>query len=177
MATLFAKCLAENWFGREETLRWVDCEIYPLKAQLVGQLFFNALRQRLLEKRSAYLEQLTMKEGTLIIDCHQILSYWASPPFTRELQICIRVTPNRLTLPDFFNQLQSQLYEAYRTKLRVSDVTDLFHLYSLYHDAKVTEVWSCNQAFAKRHERHLKFVPTFADLFDPRKVRIVRIIR
>jgi len=52
----------------------------------------------------------------------------------------------------------------------------LFHLYSLYHDAKAREVWSCNQEFVKRHMRYLANLSGFAELLDPNRVRIMRIV-
>jgi hypothetical protein len=126
-------------------------------------------------KRDAYISALKVKEGTLEINCEHIKSYWATPGFRKDLTIRVRVVPNGLRLEDFFTKLESSLNEAYRGKTRINDIVDLYHLHSLYHDASLHEVWSCNQQFVRRHERHLRMTPGFAELFDKSQVKVMRI--
>ena len=177
LSVTFVKCLAENWYGREETLRWSDCLLPVLTSSLTYDTFFDQVKDALASKRDAYLSVLRLDAEWLEIDCKHILPYWVTPTFLTDLRIRVRVIPNSLSLSEFFNTLQNLLGEPMWKKLRVNDVTDLFHLYSLYHDAKAREIWSCNQEFVRRHKRYIANLSGFSELFDPNYVRIVRIVR
>ncbi|MGQ9706378.1 MAG: hypothetical protein ACUVWP_05155 [bacterium] len=61
-------------------------------------------------------------------------------------------------------------------KLKINDVVDIYHLYSLYNDSRIIEVCSCNQEFVKRHEKYLRTMEEFKDLFDDNVVKIKRIM-
>lgn len=82
---------------------------------------------------------------------------------------------NNFSLEDFFKKLQSTINAAYMGTLKINDVVDIYHLYSLYNDGNIKEVWSCNQQFVRRHEKYLKTVEEFKDLFDDNVVMIRRI--
>ncbi len=177
LAVIFVKCLAENWYGREETLRWSDCLLSVFANTPLPNEFFDRVRDALTLKRDTYLSILRTDAEYLEIDCSRILPYWVSPSHLTNVQVKVRVVHNSMSLSDFFNLLQNLLSEPLKKKLRVNEVSDLFHLYSLYHDAGVREVWSCNQNFVRRHERRLVGLSGFAELFDSHHVRIIRIVR
>jgi len=176
LSIIFVKSLAENWYGREETLRWSDVVICAdfQKIMSPGD-FFDALVRRIESKKQKYLSMLRVSDQCLDIDCKHIQSYWVTPSFTKELHIRIEVIPNKRSLEDFFRKLQSSMNTAYMERLRINDVIDIYHLYSLYYDGHITEVLSCNQQFVKRHEKYLKVVEEFKDLFDKKVVAITRI--
>lgn len=176
LSIIFVKSLSENWYGREETLRWSDgvinCKIREIQN---SEEFFEALNLQIENKKQKYLSMLKIKNQCLDINCEYIQSYWITPSFIKDLNIKIKVIPNNLSLEDFFKKLQSTLNAAYMGTLKINDVVDIYHLYSLYNDGNIREVWSCNQQFVKRHEKYLKAVEEFKDLFDDNVVMIKRI--
>jgi hypothetical protein len=87
LAVTFVKCLAENWYGREETLRWSDCLLPVLTPSLTYETFFDQVREALAFKRDAYLSVLKPDAEWLEIDCRHILPYWATPTFLTDLRI------------------------------------------------------------------------------------------
>lgn len=176
LTIMFIKSLSENWYGREETLRWsdviIDDEVQRVQHR---EEFFKTLNQRLEGKKEKYSSMLKIENNYLNIDCRDIQSYWITPQFINDLQIKIKVVPNRLSLEDFFQRLQSVINATYMGKLKINDVIDIYHLYSLYYEAEIPEVWSCNQQFVKRHKKYLESVDEFKDLFDSSIVTIKRI--
>ena len=82
LAIIFIKTLAENWYGREETLRWSDT---TLGVSANGDEFFVELRDKISEKKESYLRILS--SDTLSIDASQMKSYWVSPEFEENLRI------------------------------------------------------------------------------------------
>lgn len=178
LSIIFIKSLAENWYGREETLRWSDIIIND-KFQKIqnSKEFFEALNQELENKKEKYLSLLKVENRYMEINCESIQSYWITPLFIKNVNIRIKVIPNKLSLEEFFKKLQSTVNAAYMGTLKVNDVVDIYHLYSLYNNGNIREVWSCNQQFVKRHEKYLKTVEEFKDLFDNRIIMIKRITR
>lgn len=176
LSIIFVKSLAENWYGREETLRWSDVIINDKFQKIQDpKEFFEALNQELENKKKKYLSLLKIKNQYMEINCEFIQSYWITPSFIKDVNIKIKVIPNNLSLEGFFKKLQSTVNAAYMGTLKVNDVVDIYHLYSLYNDGNIREVWSCNQQFVKRHEKYLKTVEEFKDLFDNNIVMIKRI--
>jgi hypothetical protein len=137
--------------------------------------FFEALKLRIENKKQKYLSMLKIENQCLSINCEDIQYYWITPLFIKDLKIEIRVIYNNLSLEDFFKKIQSTVNAAYMGTLKINDVVDIYHLYSLYNDGNIKEVWSCNQQFIKRHEKYLKTVDEFKDLFDDNIVTIKRI--
>lgn len=176
LSIIFVKSLAENWYGREETLRWSDVVINDeFQGIHDSEEFFKTLNQQMENKKQKYLSMLKIKNQCLDINCEYMQSYWITPLFTKDLRLKIKVIPNSLSLEDFFKKLQSTLNATYMRTLKINDVVDIYHLYSLYNDGNIKEVWSCNQQFVKRHEKYLKTVEEFKDLFDDNIVIIKRI--
>jgi len=176
MPIIFIKSLSENWYGREETLRWADIFVNDKFEEIQNfQKFYEILNQQMKNKREKYHSMLNIENEYLVIDCKNIQSYWITPSFIKDLKIKIKVIPNTLSPEDFFKKLQSTINTAYMKKLRINDVMDIYHLYSLYNDGDIREVWSCNQRFVKEHEKYLKTVKEFRDLFNKNVVTIRRI--
>lgn len=170
------KSLSENWYGREETLRWSEVASNDKFRQIQNSKeFFEILNQELKNKKEKYLFLLKIKNQYLEINCDLIQSYWITPSFIKDLKLKIKVIPNDISLEDFFKKLQSTINAAYMGTLKINDVVDIYHLYSLYKDGNIKEVWSCNQQFVKRHEKYLKTVEEFKHLFDSNIVMIRRI--
>jgi hypothetical protein len=176
LSIIFVKALSENWYGREETLRWSDAVIGDEFQEIQNSKeFFEVLNHQIENKKQKYLSMLKIKNQHLDISCDYIQSYWITPLFTKNLSITIMVIPNSLSLEDLFKKLQSSVNAAYMGTLKINDVVDIYHLYSLYNDGNIKEVWSCNQQFVKKHEKYLKTVEEFRDLFDKNAVTIKRI--
>jgi len=176
LSIIFVKALSENWYGREETLRWSDAVIGDEFQEIQNSKeFFEVLNRQIENKKQKYLSMLKIKNQHLDISCDYIQSYWITPLFTKNLRITIMVIPNSLSLEDLFKKLQSSVNAAYMGTLKINDVVDIYHLYSLYNDGNIKEVWSCNQQFVKKHETYLKTVEEFRDLFDKNAVTIKRI--
>jgi len=76
LSIIFVKSLAENWYGREETLRWSDVVIND-KFQGIhnSEEFFKALNQQMENKKQKYLSMLKIKNQCLDINCEYIQSY------------------------------------------------------------------------------------------------------
>lgn len=176
LSIIFIKSLSENWYGREETLRWSDVIINEKFQEIRNsEDFFEILNKQIENKKQMYLAMLKIKNQHLDINCEYIQSYWITPSFIKDLKLKIKVIPNNLSLEDFFKQLQSSINAAYMGTLKINDVVDIYHLYPLYNGGNIKEVWSCNQQFVKRHEKYLKTVEEFKDLFDDNIVTIKRI--
>ncbi|MFH1476413.1 MAG: hypothetical protein ABIH24_02820 [Verrucomicrobiota bacterium] len=176
LTILFVKSLSENWYGREETLRWSDVVINEkFKEMQNSEGFFQLLNQQIENKKQNYLAMLQIKNKHLNINCKHIQSYWITPVFIKDLDLKIKVIPNGLSLEDFFGKLQSAINFAHKETFKINDIVDIYHLYSIYNDANVKEIWSCNQLFVKRHEKYLKTVEEFKDLFNDNLVTIKRI--
>ncbi len=176
LSIVFVKSLSENWYGREETLRWSDVVINDKVQRTENhEEFVRILRQQLEDKKERYISMLKIENNCLTIDCRDIQSYWITPQFINDLQIKIKVIPNKLSIEDFFQKLQSVINAAYMGTLKINDVVDIYHLYSLYYDGSIRDIWSCNQQFVKRHEKYLKSVDEFKTLFDSNIVTIKRI--
>jgi len=176
LSIIFVKSLSENWYGREETLRWSDVVINnDIQKSQNYEEFFKILKQLLDNKKEKYASMLKIKKDYLNIDSEGIQSYWITPQFITDLRIKIKVIPNKFSIEYFFQKLQSVINNAYMGKLKVNDVVDIYHIHSLYHDACVPEVWSCNQQFVKRHKKYLKSVDEFKSLFDSKIMTIRRI--
>ena len=176
LTVIFIKSLSENWYGREETLRWSDivtCD--KLKHTQTYKDFFETVKKELENKKEKYLSMLVIENQYLDIDCKYIQSYWITPLFVRDTHIKIEVITNNISVENFFQKLQSVMNTAYMGTLKINDVVDIYHLYSLYNDANITEVWSCNQQFVKRHKKYLQSVDEFKDLFNKNIVTIKRI--
>jgi hypothetical protein len=169
----FIKALAENWYGREETLRWSDTS---LEICLDGATFFSELESNLNKKKGGYLQILSEDVSTLVIKASEIKSYWVSPEFESGLVVEVEVVENGKSLHDFFGMFQPIANSLYREKVTINDVIDLYHLFSLYHDGKIRETWSCNQNFVKRHEKYLKGLndEIFSILFKDARVRRIK---
>jgi len=168
----FIKALAENWYGRAETLRWSDCLLN------IGENiddFWSSLENSLNKKRDIYFQTLKNDVNEILIESSRIMSYWVRPTHRKDLSLKITVLDNRYSLENFFNELQPIVNTVYREKITINDVIDFYHLFSLYYDGGVKEVWSCNQNFVKRHEKYLKNLNSnkFSDVF--RRVKIKRI--
>jgi len=84
LAIIFIKTLAENWYGREETLRWSDT---TLGVSANGDEFFVELRDKIDKRKEDYLRILREDSDTLSIDASQMKSYWVSPEFEENLRI------------------------------------------------------------------------------------------
>ncbi|GEM_PF-2396965 len=176
LTVVFIKALSENWYGREETLRWSDIVIKEeIQNANSTEDFFDSLNRQLEKKKQVYSSMLKINDGFLNIDCTKIQSYWITPSFSEDLKLQIRVVDNEITLEAFFSILQSAINSAYMGKFKINNVVDVYHLYSLYKDTGVREVWSCNQQFAKVHKEYLKTTDDFKDLFDTSIVKIKRI--
>lgn len=173
LTNIFIKALAENWYGREETLRWSDTS---LKICSDGATFFSELESNLNKKKESYLQILIEDVSTLVIKASEIKSYWVSPEFETDLVVEVEVVENEKSLHNFFEMFQPIANSLYREKVTINDGIDLYHLFSLYHDAKVREIWSCNQNFVKRHERYLKALDdeAFSILFKDTKIRRIK---
>jgi hypothetical protein len=172
---LFIKALAETfWGGREETLRWADVVLGPEKGRGVGDLT-NNLKKNLDEKYEAYLRVLNPESDTVEIRASEIKPYWATPESRSGLDVAVRVEPNSKKQGELYELLQPLINSYYEENIKMNDIEDLYHLYSLYYDAGVTEVWSCNQNFVRIHAKYLQDVPhkEFSDVF--KKVKIVRV--
>lgn len=169
---VFIKTLAENWYGREETLRWSDC-LLNVDENTVN--FWVSLENSLYKKREFYSQSLRDDVNELLIDSSTIMSYWVSPIHKKGPSIKIKVINNRISLQDFFNQLQPIVNTVYKEKITINDIIDFYHLFSSHYDRGVKEVWSCNQKFVKRHEKYLKNLSSnkFSEVF--RNVKIKRI--
>jgi hypothetical protein len=176
LTVIFIKSLSENWYGREETLRWSDVVINDKLQQIQNyKEFFETLKQEIENKRQKYLSMLKVENQHLNINCEDIQSYWITPSFVRDLHIKIEVITNNISIENFFQKLQSVMNTAYMGTLKINDAVDIYHLYSLYNDSNIKEVWSCNQQFVKRHKKYLQLVDEFKDLFDSNIVTIKRI--
>ncbi len=171
LSVIFIKALAEKWYGREETLRWGDAILS------VGDKrdFYEAICEYLDKKRDAYFKIINKDAQKITLTSSQINSYWVRPDYKKDLTVEVRVIDNRMTLQEFFNGLQSIVNTFYKEKITMNDVIDFYHLFSLYYDSKIEEVWSCNQQFVKRHEKYLKGLESdrFAEVF--KRVKIKRI--
>lgn len=68
LSIIFIKSLSENWYGREETLRWSDVVINN-KFQKIqnSKEFFETLNQRIENKKQKYLAMLKIKKQRLDI--------------------------------------------------------------------------------------------------------------
>src|SRR3989304_5828519 len=167
---VFVKALAENWYGREETLRWSDC---LLNINENTDDFWGSLENSLDEKRGVYFQTLKDDADEILIESSRIMSYWVRPAHGRELSIKIKIVNNKYSLQDFFSELQPIINTVYREKVTINDVIDFYHLFSLYHDAGVAEVWSCNQNFVKRHEKYLENLNSnkFSEVFKNVRIR------
>jgi hypothetical protein len=176
LTVIFIKCLSENWYGREETLRWSDVVINDKLQQIQNyKEFFKTLKREIENKRQKYLSMLNVENKLLNIDCKNIQSYWITPSFIKDLHIKIKVITNKISIENFFQKIQSVMNTTYMGTLKINDVVDIYHLYSLYNDSNIKEVWSCNQQFVKRHKKYLQLVDEFKDLFNSKIVTIKRI--
>jgi len=173
LVIIFVKTLAENWYGREETLRWSDVS---LGISSGGATFFSELERNLNKKKEGYLQVLQENNSTLAIRESEIKSYWVSPEFEAKLTVEVEVVENRKELYSFFELFQQIANSLYREKVTINDVIDLYHLFSLYHDGKVREIWSCNQNFVRRHEGYLKDLDDqlFSILFRDTNIRRIK---
>src|SRR3989344_1070110 len=156
LSVIFIKSLCENWYGREETLRWADVIIdnrfYDIKNY---NDFFTIIKENLLRKKDKYTSFLQINDGAISIDCKEIQSYWVNPPFIKKIQ--------------------SDINSSFLGNTKINDIVDIYHLYSIYNDGKINEIWSCNQLFVKRHKKYLSSVDEFKNLFDESLVKIKRI--
>jgi hypothetical protein len=168
----FIKALAENWYGREETLRWCDA----LSAANDSADFFERVRDYLLRKKERYLSKLSLDADIIRVDSGEIESYWITPGHQKNFSIEVTVIKNNLSLEEFFSQIQPIVAEVYKEKVTINDVMDFYHLFSLCYDAAVNEIWSCNQKFVRRHERYLRTLHNdkFADVFRAVKIRRIK---
>ena len=153
LAIIFIKTLAENWYGREETLRWSDI---TLGVSANGDEFFVELRDKIDKRKEDYLRILREDSDTLSINASQMKSYWVSPEFEENLRVEVRIIENKMSLKEFFDMLQPTINKLYREKITINDIVDLYHLFSLHYDGGIREIWSCNQQFVKKHEKYLK---------------------
>ena len=173
LTNIFIKALAENWYGREETLRWSDAS---LEICSDGATFFSELESNLNKKRECYLQILREDVSTLVIKASEIKSYWVSPEFETDLVVEVEVMENEKSLHSFFEMFQPIANSLYREKVTINDAIDLFHLFSLYHTGKIREIWSCNQNFVKRHDNYLRSLNDehFSVLFKNTKIRRIK---
>ncbi len=70
---VFVKSLAENWYGREETLRWSDC-LWDINENTDD--FWGSLENSLNEKRGVYFQTLKDDADEILIESSRIMSYW-----------------------------------------------------------------------------------------------------
>lgn len=176
LSVIFIKSLCENWYGREETLRWSDVLIDKRMFNIKNHKdFFGLIKENLHKKERRYHSSMQVKNGVVSVDCGKIQSYWATPPFLKELNFDIHVIENRTALDDFFLKIQSAVNAAYLQETKINDIVDIYHLYSIYEDGDLNEIWSCNQQFVKRHKKYLSSVDEFKKLFDENIVNIKRI--
>lgn len=176
MSWIFAKCLAEPIFGgRHEILRWADVISDSLDQYKPKEDFFTIVGIELHRKKNNYLRKLTVRNGILEIDCNNILPYWVTPQFVRDLKFSAQVSPNELDLLNFYKLLIAECPKLSEINVGVNDMNDIYHLYSLNKDSGISEIWTCNQKFVKRHEEYLAGVKAFAYLFNPAQTKIVRI--
>jgi len=165
-----------NWYGREETLRWsdaiIDNRLYDIKNY---NDFFIIIKENLLRKKGKYMSFLQINDGVVSIDCKEIQSYWVNPPFIKELKFDIKVIDNKTPLEEFFLKIQSDIKSSFLGNTKINDIVDIYHLYSIYNDGNINEIWSCNQLFVKRHKKYFSSVDEFKHLFDESLVKIKRI--
>lgn len=168
----FIKALAENWYGRAETLRWSDC-LLSIREDIED--FWSSLENSINKKREIYFQTLKNDVSEILIESSRIMSYWVSPSHSKDLSVKIKIIGNNSSLQDFFNELQPIVNNVYKEKITINDVIDFYHLFSLYYDGGVKEIWSCNQNFVKKHEKYLKNLNSnkFSEVF--RNVKIKRI--
>jgi len=173
LVIIFIKTLAENWYGREETLRWSDVN---LGISSDGATFFSELERNLNKKKEDYLQVLREDISTLVIRASEIKSYWVSPGSETQLTVEVEIVENGKELHDFFELFQPIANSLYREKVTINDVIDLYHLFSLYHDGKLKQIWSCNQNFVRRHERYLRDLDDqlFSVLFRDTNIRRIK---
>ena len=176
LSVIFIKSLCENWYGREETLRWsdviIDKRLYDIKNY---SDFFIIIKENLLRKKDKYMSSLQINNGVVSINCKEIQSYWVNPPFIKELKFDIKVIDNNTPLEEFFLKIQSDIKSSFLGNTKINDIVDIYHLYSIYNDGNINEIWSCNQLFVKRHKKYLSSVDEFKNLFDESLVKIKRI--
>jgi len=169
---VFIKTLAENWYGREETLRWSDviCDIER------DDNFFDEISEALNKKKDYYLNLLKEDNQKIFIRSSDIKSYWVSPSHIKELAFEIIIIKNRISVQEFFEKLQPIINSVYKEKISLNDMIDFYHLYSLYYDGNINEIWSCNQNFVKRHERYLNNLDSneFSEVFRLAKIRRIK---
>ena len=118
---------------------------------------------------------LQINNEVVSIDCKEIQSYWVNPPFIKELKFDIKVIDNNTPLEEFFLKIQSDIKSSFLGNTKINDIVDIYHLYSIYNDGNINEIWSCNQLFVKRHKKYLSSVDEFKNLFDESLVKIKRI--
>ncbi len=172
----FVKCLAEPIYGgRHETLRWADTLADADGSWRQGLDFLEQLERALAAKREDYAQKLCVQRGFLRINCRDIRSYWITPDFSRDLEISIEVVANSMNPTAFMDFLVSKSPKLREINIGINDMNDLYHLYSLIRGNGITEIWTCNQKFVKRHEEYLADIQAFAYLFDPKQTKIVRI--
>lgn len=175
MQMIFIKALAENWYGREETLRWCDA-LLKIKESNEQKTFLNALKDAITKKKEAYYEILRDNVSEITINADNMMSYWISPKCQKNFSISINIINNKELLQNFFAELQPILISVYKEKVTMNDVIDFYHLYSLYFDGNIKEVWSCNQNFVKKHEKYLKALNSdkFSRIFSEVKIRRIK---
>ncbi len=176
LSVIFIKSLCENWYGREETLRWSDVIIDERLNSIENyNEFFAIIKENLFSKQNKYMSFLQINDGIISIDCKGIQSYRVNPPFIKELKFNIKVINNKTPLEEFFLKIQSDINSSFLGNTKINDVVDIYHLYSIYNDGNINEIWSCNQLFVKRHKKYLSTLKEFKDLFDKNIVKINRI--
>lgn len=176
LSVIFVKSLCENWYGREETLRWSDViATQKIYGNQNYSNFFPIIKEELQKKKDKYFSLLRINNGVINIDCAGIQSYWATPAYIKELKFDIKVVDNKTSLEEFFLKIQSAINVAYLKETKINDIIDIYHLYSIYKDCGLKEIWSCNQKFVKRHKKYLSLVDEFKDLFDENILKINRI--
>lgn len=175
------KCLSEDYnYGRHETLRWSDV-LYSGKISKYYNRneFYETLNCEINKKKQKYLSLLPESQKTIYIDCKNIQPYWETPEYERDIKIKINIVNNEKSLEKFLEKFSKimlkELNDAYMKKFKMNDVIDIYHLYSLFYDGGIKEIWSCNQKFVKEHEKYLKDINDFKSLFDKKVVTILRI--
>jgi hypothetical protein len=166
---IFLKTLAENWWGREEALRWSDCVI-----GVENKNFWLTLTNKLRKKFAIYKEILNPEARELSIDFSQILSYWATPErLEKKFVVKLKIVKNTLPLEKFEKRFKQLLGESAR-KIRHNDVMDFYHAYSLYKDGEISEIWTCDQNYLRGFRKLFKNrTNEFSEVFE--NVRIIRI--
>lgn len=167
------KCFAENYFsGRMETLRWSDV-LYSEEFNKVNDRdeFFKNLDESIEMKKNKYVSLLN-GDKEININCKNIQPYWETPEYEDDFNIQIKIIQNKKKFENFFSLITQYLNEDLIRKIKINDTIDIYHLYSLYYDGNISEIWTCNQNFVKKHKKYLKNINEFERLFSEDEVKI-----